>query len=113
MSKRLDAYLILGCQGNSTEDGFINCNSVANPILDLSSLEEADYERVLHFFENACNLFDRTMYNYNMVSNTLNMLHRDYGVITPTMLYKIQQYLRMHKICGVYLMLILKEDFEL
>ncbi len=103
----------MGCAGQTTQDGFINCTGVANPIVDLAELDEDKYERVLQFFENACSLFDKPMYNSNKVSNTLNMLHRDFGVIPPTMLFKVQQFHRMHKSCGVYLMLILKEDYEI
>lgn len=110
--ERLEAYLVLGCNGHSDDDGFVNCLGVENPILDLEIIEEAKYERLLYFFENACDLFDRPMYNYNKCSNTLNMLHRDYGVITQNMLFHIQKFTRMHRECGIHIMLVLKEDYN-
>lgn len=103
---------MLGCNGFTDEDGFLHCGSVANPILDLTEIDAGAYERVITFLENACNLFDAPMYNYNKCCNTLSMLHRDFGIISQEMLLNIQKFLKMHRQCGVYLVLILKEDYE-
>lgn len=112
MSERLKAYLVLGCRGHAEQDGFINCSGVSNPIIDLEKVDEVKYDRIMHFFENACDLFDAPMYNSNKVSNTLNMLHRDYSAIPPSMLFNVQHFIRMHKKCGPFLILILKEDYN-
>lgn len=112
MESRIGAYLILGCAGHSGKDGFVDCNGVSNPILDLDDLSESDYIRIIEFLDNSCELFDQPMYNYNKISNVLNMMHRDYGVIAPTTLFNIQRFLKMHKNCGIFLILILKEDYN-
>jgi hypothetical protein len=112
VAEQIKAYLVLGCNGHSGQDGFVDCDGVSNPIIDLVELEESRYERVLYFFENACDLFEKPMYNYNKVSNALNMLHRDYSALAPSMLFNVQHFLRMHKKCGPYLILIMKEDYD-
>jgi hypothetical protein len=104
----IDAYLILGCNGHTDNDGFVHCNCVSNIILDIS--ESSD--KVEKFLDNACGLFDGPIFDYNKCTNAVSMLYKDYGEIKPAMLFKIQSFFRLHKTCGIYLVLILKEDYH-
>lgn len=112
MEGQLQAYLILGCNGFTERDGFVHCTGAVNHVLDLSKIEAGTYGRVVNFFENACDLFENPMYNYNKCCNTLVMLHRDFGVIAHENLLSIQKFLRMHRECGVCLVLMMKEDYD-
>ncbi len=110
MSKT-DILLILGCNGHMDDQKFIYCKGISNPILELKNIKEPDYKRVVDFFDNACGLFDSVVDDYNKCSNILNMLYKDYKVIDPEMLKKIQYYLSTHKTCRPYLALVLREDY--
>jgi hypothetical protein len=110
--ERLDTYLVLGCGGHVTDDGFKNCLGVNNPILDLSEVGDWEYDRLILFFENACDLFTRPMYNHNKCSNALNMMYRDYKVIDSAMLLNIQRFVKTHRECGIFIMLVMKEDYD-
>ena len=112
MADRLKAYLVLGCKGHTGQDGFIECSGVSNPIIDLEVINGDNYDRIIPFLETACDLFDTPMYNSNKVSNALNMLHRDLSGLAPSMLFNVQQFIRMHKKCGPFLILIMKEDYD-
>ena len=112
VEERLDAYLILGCNGHTTDSGFINCNGIENPIVKLNDIEEGTYERVLGFLDNACGFFDAPVNDRNKCTNILTMLHRDFGIISQETLHNIQVFLKTHKFCGIYLFLIMREDFE-
>lgn len=109
---KLEAYLVLGCNGHSQNDGFITCTGISNTVIDLEELGDGTYVRLLDFLEGPCELFDRAMYNRNKVANTLSMIHRDYGAISHSMLFNIQGFMQMHRKCGHYLILIMKEDFD-
>jgi hypothetical protein len=109
---KLSAYLVLGCNGHSDTDGFLNCTGISNIIIDLQSLDDSEYLRLLDFLERSCNLFDEPVYNRNKVSNILSMIHRDYNSISHSMLFNIQSFMQMHKRCGHYLLLIMKEDYN-
>ncbi len=107
----MDAYLLLGCNGNVDKDGFRYCNGICNPIADLSKLGDKK-DSVIGFLDRACDLFDAPCYDYNKCINTINFLYRQFGIIDEDGLHKIQAFLRMHRACGVYIMLILKEDYD-
>ena len=108
----LDAYLLLGCNGFADSNDFVYCNSIVNPIIDLSKVNSEEQERVVNFLENACGLFDSTCYDYNKCVNIINFLYRQFGIIDEDTLHRIQAFLRMHKRCGIYIMLNLKEDYH-
>jgi hypothetical protein len=103
--------LILGCHGHNDAENFTYCKGVSNPIIELKYLKEYEYEKTIEFFDNACGLFDSVVDDYNKCSNILNMLYKNYKVISPEMLKKIQYYLNIHKMCRPYLALILREDY--
>jgi len=107
----LKAYLVLGCNGFLDGNNIIQCNSVVNPILDLEKIDPSQYKKVMNFLENSCFLFTKTCTDYNMVGNIINLLYKNFSVISDKLIPSIQNFLKMHKICGVYLMIILKEDY--
>lgn len=109
--EKLEAYLILGCNGHCGKDGFINCTGISNVVIDLEELGDGTYARLLQFLEGPCELFEKAMYNRNKVANTLAMIHRDYGAIPQKMLFNIQGFMQMHRKCGHYMILIMKEDY--
>nr|BDD46178.1 hypothetical protein 15 [bacterium] len=111
MAGRIDAYLILGCGGFETPSGFVVCNSVSNPMLDLSMISEDKYEKTILFLDKACKLFDNPIYDYNKLVNSVSMLYKTYEVIEEERLIEIQRFIRLHKDCGIFLILLLKEDF--
>ena len=112
MAERLKAYVVLGCNGANTPSGFISCSSVENPIIDLTKIEETQYPGVMQFLDDACSIFDSPVSDYNKCVNTLSYLYKNFGVYDQKMLFSVQHFLKMHKECGVWLMLILKEDFD-
>ena len=107
----MDAVILLGCNGHVGEDRFVYCTSVVNPIVDLSKIPSETRGRLEKFLDNACGLFDSACDDYNKCINIINFLYRQFGIIDEDMLHKIQGFLKMHKVCGVYLMIMLKEDF--
>ena len=112
MEQRIEAYLVLGCNGAQSPDGFLSCCSVENPIVDLTKVSDDQYQRLLDFFDNACDLFNAPMNDYNKCVNTLSYLYKHHGAYDQRMLYNIQHFLKMHKECGIWLVLTLKEDFH-
>lgn len=110
--EKLKAYMVLGCNGHESNDGFLNCTGVSNILLDLEELDDSSYNKLIDFLEGPCELFDKAMYNRNKVSNVLNIIHRDHHLISHKLLFNIQSFMQMHKKCGQYLILIMKEDYE-
>lgn len=106
----IDACLVLGCNGHTDKDGFVYCAGVYNTILSLKNLNIEDYKSVVALLDNACGLFDQPMFNYNKCTNTISMLYRDYNVIDNDLLLKLQGFFKSHKQCGLYLLLLLRED---
>lgn len=111
MEERLDACLILGCNGYALNKKFAACLGIENIILELTVLDQENYEIIVKFFEKACGLFDAPVNDYNKCVSIITMLHRDYGIINQDTLKHIQFFLKMHKSCGIYLLLIMREDF--
>jgi hypothetical protein len=107
----VQVYLVFGCNGFQDDDGFISCHGVANPILDLSKIPKETRVKVIKFLDEVCELFDKPIYDTNYCSNVIGILYRDHGVISEETLHKIQAFLQMHKICGLYMMLMFKEDY--
>jgi len=110
MVEKIEAYLVLGCNGYSA-NGFNNCFGVSNPIIDLSEIEDRLYLRLMDFFDSACDLFGGPVYDYNKTSNILNMMCRDFNAFPEEMLYNIQYFIKTHRRCGLYLVILMKEDF--
>ena len=108
----MEAYLVLGCNGHIDKNGMVYCNSVSNPILDLSKIPEDKKDKLLSFLENGCKLFDSPCHDQNMVGNIINLMHKNFSVINEPLIPSIQMFLKMHKVCGLYLALILKEDYD-
>lgn len=102
-------YLVLGCNGNAEPDGFLHCSITSNSILDLSDLNMLEKAEVVDFINNGCNLDGRIEYDYNTCVNIITMLYRDYQCFDSALLHKIQFYIRMHRSCGIYLMIKNKE----
>ena len=107
----MNAYLILGCNGHTDSAGFVYCESASNALVDLSKINKETREKLFGFLENACGLFDSPCYDYNKCVNIINLLYRQFSIIDDDMLHRVQAFLRMHKKCGLYVMLILKEDY--
>ncbi len=105
----MDILLIMGCNGFSSTGGFHYCHSVNNPILNVSKQEELD--KILQFLDKTCELFDRPCADYNKCMNIVSMLFRDFKVIPQETLHNIQAFSRQHKTCGIYLALVLSEDY--
>ena len=112
MKKQLKAYLVMGCGGLETTGGFLLCNSITTPIIDFEEIAEDRYEKAVDFMDIGCKLFDRPIYDYNKVANVINLLYKTYHVIEEDKLNGIQRYLRMHRDCGIFLILLTKEDFN-
>ena len=108
----MDVLLLLGCNGLTDKNGFLYCHSTVNSIVDLSSVPAKKNEKIVAFLEKACDLFDGPCYDYNKCINIINFLYRQFEVINEDTLHKVQSYIRMHRACGIYIMLILKEDYN-
>ena len=115
----MKAYLVLGCNGSRKRcassidvDTFSFCDSVLNPILDLSNVGDDKYGKVISFLERACGLFDKVERDKNKVSNIINFLCKTHKVIDEDTTRSIQMFMHMHKHCGFYLLLIMKEDMK-
>tara|TARA_B100000700_G_C14950838_1_gene811568 strand:- start:834 stop:1211 length:378 start_codon:yes stop_codon:yes gene_type:complete len=107
----MDAFVLLGCNGFVDDNRFTYCNSIVNPIVDLSKVPQGSRKKLETFLDNACGLFDSACYDYNKCINIVNFLYRQFGIIDEDMLHRIQGFLKMHKKCGIYIMIMLKEDF--
>lgn len=104
--------ILFGCNGHVESSGFICCNSIVNPIADLSKLNRETKDKLMPFLENACGLFDAPCNDHNKCINIINFLYRQFGIIGEDRLHEIQAFLKMHKRCGIYIMLMLEEDFH-
>lgn len=112
MENRLKACLVLGCNGCYTANGFLNCSSVENVIFDFDSFTDEKYLEILDFLENACDLFSVQMNDYNKCVNSLSLLYRNYQAYNQSMLYDIQAFFKIHKACGIWIIIVLKEDLN-
>lgn len=112
MEQRLKVCLVLGCNGFIGVDGFRSCLKIENVIVDLTMLDERQYFIILDFLENACDLFISPMFDYNKCVNSLSLLYKTYNAFNQAMLFNVQAFLKMHRQCGVWLMLVLKEDLD-
>ncbi len=104
--------MILGCNRHTDSEGFSYSESVSNPIVDLQKIKKEEREDVIKFLDDACGLFEAPMFNYNKCINTINFLYRSFSIINEGKLKKIQSFIRMHRRGGIFIMLILKEDYN-
>lgn len=112
MNGRLKACLVLGCNGLRHQN-FCLCTGVENNIIDLEKIDDKDdYKKLLDFFDNACNLFDSAMNDYNKCVNTLSLLYKSYNSYDQKTLNNVQAFIKTHKDCGIWISLILKEDLK-
>lgn len=108
--KKINAVLVLGCNGHK-KGKFVFCKGTSNPIINLSEIEDSQYNKVVDFLDNSCDLFDYKITDLNKLSNTLNLLNKVYSVFSKNVLEDIQLYINMHKNCGLYLVLLMEEDY--
>lgn len=108
----MDILLLLGCHGLGDKDGYVYCRGVANPVINLSYLGGKEKEKVIQFFDDACGLFDAPCNDYNKCINIINFLYKKFSIIEEEKLHKIQSFIRMHKTCGIYMMLIPGDEFD-
>ncbi len=111
MNGQLKAYLVLGCNGCSSKE-FCLCPGVENIVLDLEALEKEKYTKIIDFLDSTCELFNSVTNDHNKCVNILSMLYRIYDAYDSKKLSSIQNFIKMHKECGIWIMLILKEDYE-
>lgn len=111
MNGCLKAYLVFGCNGLRHQN-FLLCGGVSNKVLDLENMDKENYPKILDFLDNVCGLFDSPIFDHNKCSNILSLLYKDYLPQDQKTLNNIQAFIKTHKECGIYLMLILKEDYE-
>lgn len=109
-------YLVLGCFGRR-DNGFVSCASVENRILQITSTLP-DYNQAMEYFD-ACRLFDRPMFEMQAIRHFIFNI-RDRFDQSPTgkriwaesdfLLY--QKFLIDHRLCGLYVKLILVDPNE-
>lgn len=107
---KIQAYVILGCNGFKNKT-FKYCNGIINPIIDLDKIPDDIYEDFVNFLERSCELFDGPVLDHNKCSNILNMIHKKYSLYSNEKLIDIQKFLKMHKDCGIFINLVLKENY--
>ena len=112
MQERLDIYLVLGCNGYAESKSWIMCHGVENPLVDLTLLSDHDYKTLVDFLDRACGLFDSQMSDYNKCVNTLNFIYKHYHAYDDVTLFRVQKFIKLHKDCGIWLALVLKEEFD-
>jgi hypothetical protein len=112
LKNRLGAYLVLGCNGQTSSDGFVFCSGIENAILDLDTFASDEYDMLINFFDNACDLFSSPMNDHNKCVNTLSLLYKNYNGYNQKRLLQVQSFIKQHKDCGIWLSLVLKEDYK-
>ena len=100
-------YLVLGCWGR-TDDRFVTCPSVSNPILLIDDkLEEHDH---LVKYLQSVQLFSRKIIDYNSVRNVLFKIQHSflesYKTLWNTKQFRLMEnFTIQHRPCGIYLSL--------
>ena len=103
------ASLVLCCHDFVDDKGFKYSDVICNKILYLNEIEKSKQERVISFLDEACELFDREIYDYNKIANIIKILHSKFEVIDEDILPKIQKFLIMYKHFGISLFLVPEE----
>jgi hypothetical protein len=98
----------MGCNGYSINN-FVLCNKIENFVINLSELEDNKSSNVLDFLDKSCKMFDMMIDDQNEISNIVNILYRKYNIISSMDLELIQNFIFMHKRCGLYITLKIKE----
>ena len=104
----LDDFLLILCCDGKVKNNLTHCPKTSNTLVNLSKLKNS--EQVINYLDSVVNLFDNDESDYNKCFSTINTLGRTFDVFDLDKLSNIQQYLRMHKGCGIKLMLIIKES---
>ena len=101
--------LILGCWGLENKD-FIICPGVENEILDLSKDNEINIE--IKNYLDSVGLFDRPLFN-NIHTVIFNMQNKfsyiNNPVFTKDEFTNMEKFCIMHRKCGIFLKLTLRE----
>lgn len=97
-------YLILGCWGRKEND-FISCSSVLNKILDLTAQTETN-RKIIDFLDNNYRLCDKPLYSnihtaLFSIQNEFSQLNNP--IFDKSKFYKIEEFIQLHKKCGLYL----------
>ncbi len=106
-----EIYVVLGCFGR-TDDGFISCLGIQNPILVVNS-SMPFYSEIMDYFDNL-QLFDKMMLDANAIRHFIFNLQERYSTITgklwsEKMFHLYQKFILDHKNCGLYIRLDLPE----
>lgn len=104
-------YFVLGCNGNVI-DNIIFCKKIENFIIDLSLIDKETYSEVIIFLDKSCKMFDYIINDNNEILNIINILYKKYHIISDDTLKLIQKFIFMHKECGLYITLKLKEEMQ-
>lgn len=108
----MKVYLVLGCNGHVDNNGFLYCNSIKNPIVDLSKIPEENKRDAVLFLDETCGMFDSIVTDRNKISNILSYMYKKYNALPDEDLHMVQTFMQMHKVCGLYLTLVSKENFN-
>jgi hypothetical protein len=96
----------MGCKGNF-QGKYIICNSVENYLFEVSN------DELSMFLDKTCKMFDRIIDDYNEISNILNFINKKFNVFSEQDLFFIQNFLIMHKKCGLFIMLKVNKGVDL
>jgi hypothetical protein len=110
MVEKFEYYTILGCNGRQ-DNSFVFCPSQRNIIINSSAQTQEEFDEVIKFFDKTCNMFSCKITDRNKVLNIINILHHDYNQISKAQMLNIENFCNMHRLCGIYLALILPGDF--
>mgnify|MGYP006902064646 CR=1 FL=1 len=106
-----EIYVILGCFGR-TDDGFVSCSGIKNPILVISP-SNYFYNEIMDYLDNL-QLFDRMMLDTNAIRHFIFNLQDRYSGVTgklwsEKMFHLYQKFILDHKNCGLFIKLALPE----
>lgn len=104
-----ELYLVLGCFGRK-DDNFVSCLGAENRILKINTSLNG-YDQIMDYLE-GCKLFDKQLFDANGVRNVISYLQNkfDQGIKrlwSEKEFTLFQKFILDHKLCGIYLKLIL------
>lgn len=102
-----ELYLILGCFGNS-DDGFVNCRSCENRILQISP-KLINYNSIMDFFD-SYKLYDKPIFDINSVRHCLKSMQDQFDQFDKRLWHEkkyknFEKFICNHRDCGLYLKL--------
>lgn len=103
-------YLVLGCWGREEKE-IVMCTGIENQILDISLKSERNLKIVDHL-DNVYGMIDRPL--YNNVHTAIFSIENAFGETGNLVFQKekfevIEDFCILHKKCGIYLRLDMKE----